>query len=276
MWQEVLHLVPSPFVPGGQRLLAVVSTKFAARYAGRMVPPREVVNFLNGQLAGLTRSFFVLKGAEFCESDQLADSSSCCVWPNTKIAACTDQPGPDCQLRVLCLDRRSDFFASVTSLANARQFRESRHLSETLAALRDLEGKLLLEQIGQHPDAFGDLIIFWEVPSNWTVLTRDRSFSFLRERHRGDIDVYHVRLPRILSGAACKVELVQAARRETVAGVLRDYTSLEACVVAPRALAAVNARLTVTSAPIGSRRGRVTRIDPTEIGVEHGIRFSPS
>jgi hypothetical protein len=64
----------------------------------------------------------------------------------------------------------------------------------------------LIELIGRKPGPFGDIIIFWEVPDGWILLTRDKTFSLLKEGMNRDLTVYYVRPPRETCNLQCVIQ----------------------------------------------------------------------
>ena len=147
------------------------------------------------------------------------------------------------------------FLATATTLAQAKR-EESRHILKILERLQAAEGKPLLELLGKHRAQVGDLIIFWEVPDGWTILSRDRTFEILKNKYRAGIDFYMVRLPRYASGHRCMIRRDGIA--EDVGGVLMNYNARGARVQAP-IIVSERQRITIEAQEIASRVGEVSK-----------------
>jgi hypothetical protein len=167
-------------------------------------------------------------------------------------------------------------------LASGR-YAESGWLKNNLEHLRTLEGKALLEFIGKHPGHVGDLIIFWEVPDGWTILSRDRAFQILTDKHRNEIDFFMVRMPRYTSSKACKLRHESEAAE--IEGVLDNYNSQGARIHAPGITARARQRMIIQSEKLGTRVGEVTKfhkpssveeVERNKLRPTFGLKFKTS
>jgi hypothetical protein len=198
MWQEVFYLMGKYF-SGGPSLFIALQAKLYEMFDNKLVTPTMLQNVLGG-LQKTAQSGFIGKS-------NLSDKSSCGVWgENGSCRRCDSEPGDACHLKDICVAMREEFLDAADTLSRARR-EESAWLGKHMDDMRQAEGKSLLELIGRHPGHVGDLVIFWEVPDGWTVLTRDRTFRILQKAHRSGIKVHILRLPRTEGGGSCRVRL---------------------------------------------------------------------
>lgn len=252
LWQEIEGLLP-PIYPGGPKYLSSLRAnlikKITERFRNELLSPNQLKNVLDG-LHGEMASGFI---------GEVFDESSCGVWESRGHCPCDPQPGDHCKLKEICITNRDAFLASVTTLAHAGR-EESRWLLKNLEHLHELDGKALLEFLGKHRSNIGDLIIFWEAPKGWTVLSRDRTFRILRDAHRTEIEFFMVRLPRILSGQPCQVGA--EGMTADVDGILLNYNAKGARVKASDIKVKEGQKMTLTAREYGRKRvGQVSQQD---------------
>lgn len=267
MWMDVHNMMGRHFL-GGPALFMSIGLTLAEQIGRKPVSPTMVLNFLGGLRKRLLEGFH--------KGDFFFDKSSCGVWSKPCSCHCYPEPDDACRLKELCVTQRSDFLASVETLAAAHR-EESKWLKENRELLWAAHGKALMEILGEHPGHVGDPVIFWEVPDSWTVLTRDLTFRILQKMHRKEIKVYILRLPREASGGKCTV-LPEATTQE-VEGILIDHNAQGARVRAPAASVKRGRRVTIKarefeSNGVGgdSREGRVVYFDKEDKSV-FAVRF---
>jgi hypothetical protein len=249
LWREVKGVLMPKVFPGGRSLLENLGDYITDLYKGRLVRPMFLDSVVRTYREQIIRGFI---------ADKVFDTSTCKVWeaPGGSCSSCKTDPSHECRLKDTCVTNRANFLASATTLASGR-YAESDWLKNNLAHLRTLEGKALLEFIGKHPGHVGDLIIFWEVPDGWTILSRDRAFQILTDKHRNEIDFSMVRIPRDISSEACKLR--HEGEAAEVEGVLDNYNSQGARVHAPGITARARQRMIIQSEKLGTRVGEVTK-----------------
>lgn len=264
LWKSAASMLPS-YVHGGTKLLSVFVSELASRYAGRLATPTEVKNFVLGQRMALTKAFF--------RGDEFFDHSSCCVWATRGIVQCATGPGSNCRLGAFFLTSKALFLRSVEIVASSKR-EESAWLKENVKSMRSLADVELIEFIGRKPGNFGDIIIFWETPDNWTILTRDKTFSILQKGHDREVFVYYLRLPRISGRGPCEIRSGKIIK--TLRSVkLINYNSSGVCVYSDVKLGSLNSAIQVRSAEInGLREGRIVRVSPNGSGFRYGIRLT--
>jgi len=167
---------------------------------------------------------------------------------------------------------KTDFIGSVQTMANAKR-EESVWLKANLENLLALEGLLLMREVGHKPNIFGDIVIFWEVPAGWTILTRDASFVILRDKHRPDILVYRIRAPRITGSTSCAIQLVSMSGSK-VTGTLSNHSSSGACITCSSLIGDTGDEVLLSSPEIGgSRNGKLVWANSDAAGAHQGIKF---
>ncbi|MEK6280362.1 MAG: PilZ domain-containing protein [Acidobacteriota bacterium] len=120
--------------------------------------------------------------------------------------------------------------------------------------------------VGKHPGHVGDLIIFWEVPDAWTILTRDSSFKILKEAHRKNLTVYKVRRPRLPSGRDCVIHTSRLA--QPYKGILINYNSEGVRVKVPKVIVKPGEVVTITAPEFGDAQdGEVVYLDKKDKSV---------
>jgi hypothetical protein len=239
-----------PYYPGGPDFLLYIYTKLSAKFGAQLFTVNRVRAVFDGLKEQLKLRF--LQGEFF-------DKSSCGVWETRGTCLCDAKPGAHCLLEEIAIENREDFLASATTLAGAKR-EESRHIKKILDRLKTIEGKALLELLGKHRAHVGDLIIFWEVPDGWTILSRDLTFKILSDKHRPSIDFYMVRLPRIQSDAPCKLRPDDML--SDVDGVLVNHNAKGARIRAPSVTVKERQRVTVTADEFRTNRvGEVSEFD---------------
>jgi hypothetical protein len=247
LWQEIEPMMEM-FYPGGPNLFPHLNEKMNEVYRGKYVTPVE-----------LLRSFQTHEEAAwamFLGEEHFQDRSSCGVWDSKDgTCDCAPEPREHCRLKETCVRNREDFLASAETLSGAN-CAESPWFKANLPLMKDAQGKALLELIGKHPNHVGDLVIFWEVPDGWTLLTRDRCFRKLRDAHRKQLEVYMVRLPRRMNGGECLVRY--KGDGEGFVGDLLDYTAKGARISVTSTYVRDGARVIISSKKyMRERRGKV-------------------
>ena len=253
MWREIVELMPA-FISAGGKLLSQLSMALGSKYGGRLVTAQEVSAFLIGQLAWLERQVELIDGRSIRDIGVVVDETRCCVWPTSSVAPCEASPQPECRLQRLCIEnkrfRSSARHVATSSLSEAKGVRRA-----NLGA----RGLKFLREIGSRPNAFGDLVIFWEVPQDWAILTRDRGFLELQANFRTDLTVVYVRWLRSRGAIPCTLEL-PGKRASAVAGEIVNWTSRDARV-----------RISSTDAHLVRRRRNV-QVTCTELDIKHAGR----
>lgn len=266
MWMDVFHLMPKRFL-GGPSLFLSLGLLLIERLGDKLITPTELLNVLGAYKKSLL--------GRFHRGDFFFDKSTCGVWDKPCSCQCSPEPGDACRLKEICVTLRSDFLASVKTLAGKGR-EESKWLRDNLDLLEALHGKAMMKLLGEHPGHVGDPVIFWEAPDSWTILTRDLTFRILQRAHRDEIKVYILRLPRKASGGKCTI-LPEAAEKG-IDGILIDHNSQGARIRAPTASVKRRQRVTIKAqfesngAGEDSREGRVAYIDKEDTSV-FAVRF---
>jgi hypothetical protein len=230
-------------------------------FDNKLVTPTMLKNVLEG--------FRQMVQIDFIGKHNLSDKSSCGVWSGHGSCHCGPEPGEACRLKDICVTMRAELLAAAHTLAGARR-EESAWLLKNIERLLMAEGKPLLELMGRHPGHVGDLIIFWEVPDGWKVLTRDRTFRILKEAHREEIEVHILRLPRMEGSGKCQVRFQNA--EEEFEGVLVNYTAKGARVRLPSVVVRRRDLVTITAPELGSSRvGEVIHL--VKADQSFGVKF---
>lgn len=252
------------YYPGGPELLLYIYTKLSAKFGRRL--------FTVNRVRAVLKAFKNQLKIRFLE-DELFDKSSCGVWGPEGSCSCDSKPGAQCKLAEIIVENREAFIATATTLANANRD-ESPRLKRILERIKVSQGKELSGLLGKHRAHVGDLIIFWEVPDGWTILSRDLTFKILKE-HRPEVDFFMVRLPRITSDTSCKI-LIGGMPTEAE-GTLLNHNEKGARISAPSVTVKKGQRVTVTSPELPSERsGDVSEFPPgadREPQSSFGLRF---
>jgi hypothetical protein len=278
LWKSVAEAIPV-FIRGGPKLLSIIVAEFgdelAQKYERRQVTPVEVASFLDGQKNILLQSFFFFGGRDMKAEGLYFDNSSCCVWGPPASEKCSIEPAAHCQLQTLCVQNNRTFFTSLRALSLSNR-EESKWISKNLGALSRLNGVELMQKIGRHPGPLGDVIIFWETPDHWTLLTRDRTFRILQERMKRKMQVLIIRPRRSTSGQMCMVKFeVKGKPIRSVSARLTNYSSLGAAVMTTSRVVRPGDKVTISAKEWnGTRTGTVVRVARWRRNVIHGIRFS--
>jgi hypothetical protein len=263
LWTEAAELL-SPYIYDGLNLLSIISMKLAFRYSQRLIAPIEIKNFIEGQRLALLGSFLY--------GDEFFDRSSCCVWQSKGLIQCSTGPSPNCRLKLICINGREEFIATIRTLASLSG-EDSKWLKTNLHNLIKMSDLELMETVGSNPEHFGDLIVFWEVPDKWTILTRSETFSILQHTHRPKISIYWVRLPRIISENTCVVQTAASSRLPQQATLL-NYNSMGVCIAADGRLAKIGGEVRIMAGEFdGPQEGKIVRIETNGKKVIHGIKL---
>ena len=240
----------SRYHPGGEDFLLFVYTKLSAKFGGQLFTVNRARNVFDGFLTWLKLGFL---------QEEFFDKSSCGVWEPQGSCTCDSKPDGHCRLSEIVIENRENFLATATTLAGAKRD-ESPRLKKILNRLETTHGKPLLELLGKNKGHVADLIIFWEVPDGWTILSRDLTFKKLGP-HRKAVDFFMVRIPRTRSDTQCKVFIDGMA--EPVDGTLINHNESGARIHAPSITVKKKQRITVSSPEFQvDREGDVSEFDP--------------
>jgi len=275
MWLEVDYQLPKYYAGGPKVFLwlsKTLSEALAEEFGNELVTPLTLLNRVVGH-----KEFLL---ANFIKRKDFFNKSSCGVWDKPHSCSCGPDPDADCRLKEVGVEMRSDFLAAAETLSRSN-CSESKWLKENLPRLEAAHGKALLDLMGEHRDYVSDIVIFWEVPDGWTILTRDRAFGILQEALRDEVKVYTLRLPREASGEKCQVRPQAAPEAE---GVLINYNAKGARISAdPVFVKRLRKRehVTISTKEFGtdeapelgySRDGRVVYRDKKDVSV-FAVRF---
>lgn len=262
LWQTASQL-GSKFVYGGPKLLSVFVAGLAARYSTRLVTANEVKNFVRGQKLALSEAFHF---GEF-----FFDCSSCCVWETRGMIECSTGPSATCKLKLICSEQKNSFLSSAAIVAAASR-EESSWLRKNLARLSKMSELELIESVGRKPGHFGDIIIFWEVPDSWTILTRDKTFTLLQTKTKRAVRIYYVRMPRIVCTDLCDVFV--SVNEQQHSATMIDFSATGLCLKCDAPLGPINSVIGVAGPRLnGFREGRIVRAEQTLEGIFYGIKF---
>jgi len=275
---RTLHKPPAAFVPFDDLLLEI------KRQVGQYYPSEpELLIFIYTKLsAKFGRELFTINRVRavfdalknqlklgFLE-DELFDKSSCGVW-DQGFCSCDSMPGGRCRLEEIVVENRENFIASATTLAGANR-EESPRLQKILDRLKATEGKALGALLGKNRAAVVNLIIFWEVPDEWTILSRKLTFKILEAEHRPTVDFFMARLPRITSNTSCTIRI--DGMETEVEGKLLNHNAEGARIRAPSVVVETGQRVTVTSQDLsGERTGEVSEFDLESDKSNFGLKF---
>lgn len=223
MWREVDYQLRQYYTGGPKLYLWLVTTLSEAlieEFGNEPITPLKLLNKVVGRKEVLL--------ANFVKRKDFFNKSSCGAWDEPRSCSCGPEPDADCRLKEIGVEMRSDFLASAKTLG-AADCSESKWLRENYSLLEATHGKALLDLMGEHRDHVSDIVIFWEVPDGWTILTRDRSFGILKKVRRDKVKVYTLRLPRDASGQRC---IIRPEATPEAEGVLINYNAKGALVSA--------------------------------------------
>jgi hypothetical protein len=209
IYQDALEVLPVPRVPGGDSLLGMLTLSLKDRFKNSLITRRQVIHELEGERSNVLASVFVLNdGREIADHLADIDRCSCCCWPAgfPGRPTCDSEPGPSCRLQTTVLGKRDLFIQSVQRLKESR-LDEAHGLAKLYPELEVASGLDLLRLVGESPGDFGDIVLFWEVPTKWAVLTRDRSFSVMADLRESDIRVFKIRSARVKSRERVKLTI---------------------------------------------------------------------
>jgi hypothetical protein len=254
LFGDALDFLPAPRVAGGESLLAMLTVNLKDRFGNDLVTARRVILELEGELNNVLACFLVVGSREVRDDFDL-DAASCCAWPAgfPGRARCEHHPGENCRLKLSVIDKREGFFDCVRALRDS-SLDEARGLKKIYQELQAAAGLKLLQMIGTYPGDFGDVIIFWEVPAGWAVLTRDRSFK-LMSKYRSDVAVYRIRARRHQLSEPVEIHFSVNRRK----GTLRNYSMSGALIHLPGPPLQLKSYVELRSATLGVRRARVIR-----------------
>lgn len=261
LWESVRYQMPR-YYPGGSNLFPKLDRKVNEMFAGQAVSPSFLRNYIEGLKEGLEQNFL---------RDKFFDHSSCGVWVTPGSCDCYPEPGSHCRLKKTCVAMRDEFLASATTMANSRKKDESRWLSSNLEKLRATNGKAMLELVGKHPGPVGDIIIFWEVPNTWTILTRDTAYKILKNAHREKVRVFIVRAHRLPSGKSCVLHAPTVEK--PVSGVVINYHARGARIRAKSITVKPGQVVTISDEFGRKRSGEVVYIDKKDKSA-FGLKFT--
>lgn len=214
-------------------------------------------------------SVFLVCGLRI-RDDLNVDGCSCCSWPAGYPGRprCEGVPADYCHLKQTVLGRRKEFLASVKTLGDS-VLDEAPGLTRIYRDLESAHGLGLLRMVGSAPGDFGDVVIFWEVPERWAILTRDRSFQLMK-KHRSEIRVFRIRAMRYEVSDE-PVDVVY--RSQTFSGLLKNYSVTGALIESSIRGAKKNSKVEVRSPTLGIKRGVIMRTDASQSASRWGVYF---
>lgn len=179
-----------PFLAGGD-LFSIAMGSIGEHFQGGLVKPRTVANWARQQPQILRLAFFRQEAFQLASRD-LLDGAACCQWAvDHRSPVCMSEPSQErCGLRALT-ERNALFLPSVRT-AIAAKAQEAEALRSSLQGLLHMQGLEYLREITRKYNQFGDLLIFWEVPDGWALLTKERIFRTLKDAHRPGMAVYRL------------------------------------------------------------------------------------
>jgi hypothetical protein len=243
-----------------------------ARFADP-VSPLAVIAWLRGSQQTIRDSLLIFDGRHVRDSGDVIDRSTCCHWKSREGDRCTISPARHCRLAWIAEPEGAEtVFVSAQMLAT-RRVSEASGLQRHLAEAKSLKGIQLLGLVGSQPDAFCDVLIYWEVPESWSLLTRDRAFFELQKVHPRPIQVLRVR-PTRQSGRDRQVTV--DVEGTVYAAELRDWTDRDCSFLCATAFASRGLDCVVRDLPMGPREARIRRKEATQGGRWiYGARFKP-
>jgi hypothetical protein len=259
--EEIREHLPT-YLPGGRNLFHSLSVKLLAKHAQDLVTPTLIRNSFSGNRETLIRQFF---------SGEMFDESSCCVWKHHGLSACDRTPAPHCKLKNTCIDLKESFVAAVKTIAFAHK-QESQRLKDHLDSLENAHGLDLMKILGRHPNDFGDVIIYMEVPEGWTILTRDTAFETLSQTDIKNLRLFKVRAVRRPSGRKCKIKNLSRAGKETTAFLI-DYNSKGVRIRADKLAGKKGDRISLKAPEFGILKEGVIAYAETSDPRVYGIRL---
>jgi hypothetical protein len=272
MWLDVDYQMRLHYL-GGPKFFWSLGVALHKEFSMKPVSPTRLINELGGRREHLLKNFY--KGTDFF------NKSSCGVWDKPCSCKCGPEPGDACRLKEIGVAMRDKFLAAAVALGGAN-CSESKWLRDNYDFLEAAHGKALLELLGRHRDHVSDIVIFWEVPDGWTILTRDRAFRKMQKKLRNNaLKVYDLRLPRHPSDRECVVRLESAPEE---GGVLINHNAKGARIRATPVFVKrlkVRQLVTVSASEFGSRespelgnsrQGRVVYRDDLDESV-FAVRF---
>ncbi|WP_324314813.1 hypothetical protein [Povalibacter sp.] len=274
IWNEVLDLLPA-YYPG-KSLTQRFSHALADRFRETPVSPRYIENTLQAQMRLLKGRFGVIGRRNMRSLGTVFDRTSCCLWQSSTSSRCEreDVEG-ECRLHGNCWRERSACEAAVQCLAQA-PVEEKEILSKRLPQLMSATDPFeFLKIITHHPNAFGDVLIFSEVPERWSLLTKDYSFFRLHKELDRPVEVLKVRLPRTRVQQHCQVRIGKESSPMIVEGMIENASPRDLGVRTTQPLGRKNAPVAVHHDGRWCI-GRIARIeDPAADGSRmYGIRVT--
>jgi hypothetical protein len=262
---EALFQAPL-FIKGGPKMLNAVLNELTRRFEGSTPTPRQVANECRGQLRVVNE--LVRRAGNRVLS--IHDKSTCCMFGDATQPKCEVEPSDECKLAWFSGEGRLVFLSSLETVSNS-DVTEAAWIKDNIESLKLLEGVDFLRKIAKNPNSLGDAIIFWETPSDWDILTRDRAFSVLQATYRSHRRVFAVRAPRFKGETKCTLK-PSSRDSALIPGRLANASATGAMVITaePFDLGTI---LSVSSDVLtGQRSGRLVGTEP--LGSEWGLRLS--
>jgi len=267
LWGTAQSLLPF-YLPGGPTFLSMLVTDLSEKYVDRLPTAREVANFVRAEERLARESFYIAGNKDMRATGRIADRSKCCVWD---VMTCTSTPAPECRLKLTCIEERKTFLESVETLA-FRKREESAWLNKNLDKIRSAYNLALLSIVGSKPGHFGDIVIFWEVPAGWFVLTRDKTFLELQRAHRPDLTIWTVRCRRTQVSSQCEVTNVTKGMSGVVE--LRNASATGVAAEAKTPIGNKGDKVLLQGGYFtSSRQGEIVRTPGKDAPLVYGVRL---
>ena len=204
IWLEVQHALP--FYYRGKSLSTAFGLHMADRHATKPITVDYLIETIGSQWENIQAAFYKIGKFDMRRRQTVFDGTTCCLWTRTRERTCIHpKPQVRCRLSETCWTNRLLFESSVRMLSKKR-VSEKKALGSALEKLVGCQDSFeYLSTVAEDPNAFGDILIFFEVPDGWSLLTKDRAFRFLNEHHGSRLEVLMVRFPRESHVHSCKV-----------------------------------------------------------------------
>ena len=254
IWLEVGQALP--FKYRGKSL----ATQFALHMARRHkepLTPNFLINTIRSQWEILQTAFYRVGKWDMRQCHTVFDGTTCCLWKREEEPACVHPKAHvGCRLGETCWKNRQVFESAVRMLSNKR-VSERRALTEALEKLVKCQDSFeYLSTVTAVPNAFGDILIFFEVPDGWSLLTKDHAYEFLNEHHGSELDVLRVRFPRKRRTVSCRVR----TEAGEVAARVRNVSPNGLLIAGKKPLGPIGAEVTVGFDGEWFQ-GRITRVE---------------
>lgn len=262
-----------PRPPGGS-LSHDLLEAMVAKFGDRRVPPQLVVNFVKGQRVLLVQMSEWVNHRRWSEKEILT-GCSCCSWAQTRIGYCPVQAGTGaCALAKLLSGTWEDFKTCVDVVRAKRGLVEGKRLSALFPNGIDEGLDQVLPKVLDNPNAFGDVLIFLEVPQGWEILTRDRAHELLTKKGPRQVALKWIRPVRFQRQEPITIERDGTSVQGTTVNVSMD----DVLVHVEEKLWNLNWFVDLESPAIGgARQAKTVRARKLEDGGFHvAFRFRPT